>query len=106
MVKDFIASHQVFTFMSGIKGTPGYWKKFDVLSMVKQLGCPTFFMELSSEDFRRNELISIVSEINNLKLSKEGDGKLLYHERCSLLNSNPVLVARHFQYRGKAFLKR
>ena len=43
-VKDFIASDQAFTFMSGIKGTPAYWKKFlfDVLAMVRQLGCPTF----------------------------------------------------------------
>ena len=57
MVKDFIASDQVFSFMSGIKGTPAYWEKFDVLTMVKQLGCPTFFMVLSSEDLRQNELV-------------------------------------------------
>ena len=42
-VKDVIASDQAFTFMNGIKGTPSYWKfLFDVLAMVKQLGCPTF----------------------------------------------------------------
>ena len=36
-VKKFIASDQAFTFMSSIKGTPTYWKKFlfDVLAMVK-----------------------------------------------------------------------
>ena len=27
-VKYFIASDQAFTFMNGIKGTPGYWKNF------------------------------------------------------------------------------
>ena len=31
--------------MSQIKGTSAYWKKFqrEVLAMMKQLGCPTFF---------------------------------------------------------------
>ena len=77
-VKDFIASNQGFTFMSTIKETPAYWKKFlfDVLAMVKQLGCPAFFMTLLSADFRWNELISIISEINNLKLSKEDVEKI------------------------------
>ena len=33
------------SFMSAIKGTPAYWKKFlhEILAMVKQLGIPTFF---------------------------------------------------------------
>ena len=26
-------------------------------------------------------------------------------EKCNLLNSNPVLVARHFQYRVEIFFK-
>ena len=30
---------------------------------------------------------------------------LSYHDRCSILNSNPVLVARHFQYRVEVFFK-
>ena len=58
-VKYFIASDQAFTFMNGSKGTPAYWKKFlfDFLAMVKQLGCATFFMTLSSADLRWNELV-------------------------------------------------
>ena len=74
--------------------------------MVKQLGCPTFFMKLPSADLRWNELVSIISGTNNLKLSKEGIEKMSYRDRCSLLNSNPVLVARHFQYSVEVFLKR
>ena len=43
-LKEFVASDQAFTFMSGIKVTSAYWKKFlfDVLAMVKQLSCPIF----------------------------------------------------------------
>ena len=99
------AKDQTFFFMNGIKGTPAYWKKilFDVLAIVKQLGCPTFFMTLSSADLRWNELISIIAKLNNLKLSKEDIEKIPYHDRCKLLNSNPVLVAGHFQYRVEWF---
>ena len=106
-VKDFIASDKAFTFMSGIKGTPAYWKKFlfDVLAMVRQLGCPTFFMTLSSADLRWNELVSIISDISKLQLSEEDIAKMSYQDRCNLLNSNPVLVARHFQYRVEIFFK-
>ena len=44
-VKRFVSNDQSFLFMNQIKGTPAYWKKFqrEVLTMVKQLGCPTFF---------------------------------------------------------------
>ena len=67
--------------------------------MVKQLRCPTSYIILSLADLGWNELVSITSKINNLKLSKEGIEKISYHDRCSLLNSNPVLVTRHVLYR-------
>ena len=43
-VKAFIAKDEGYGFMTTIKGTPAYWKKFlsEVLAMVKQLGLPTF----------------------------------------------------------------
>ena len=70
-----------------------------MLTMVKQLGIPTFFMTLSCTDLRWNELIEIIAELNSLNLP-DGDIKYMcYHDRCDTLNKNPVLVARHFQYR-------
>lgn len=106
-VKQFIADDKAFSFMKSIKGTPAYWKNFllEVLAMVKQLGVPTFFLTLSCADLRWNELISILSKLNNLNLSEEDIQNLSYHERCKLLNSNPVLLARHFQFRVETFFK-
>ena len=51
-VKKLIAKDKAFSFMSSIKGTPAYWKKFlhQVLPMVKQFGTPTFFLSLSCAD--------------------------------------------------------
>ena len=45
IVKRFIASDEAFNFMTTIKGIPAYWNKFlnEVLTIVKQLGLPTFF---------------------------------------------------------------
>ena len=104
-VREFVASNPAFTFMNSIEGTPAYWKKFlfDVLAMVKQLGVPTFFMTVSSAVLKWNELVSIINKLHKLNMSEEDIENLSYHDRCHLLNSNPVLVARYFQYRVDVF---
>ena len=106
-VKRFVSNDQGFLFMNQIKGTPAYWKKFqrEVLAMVKQLGCPTFFLTLSCADLRWNELVEIISKLNSLGLTKENVEGLNYFERCNILNSNAVLLARHFQHRVEIFFK-
>lgn len=71
--------------------------------MVKQLGCPSFFLTLSCADLRWNELIEIIDELNGIKRDPALIDELNYFERCELLNSNPVLLARHFQYRVETF---
>ena len=103
-VQSFICEDQSYQFMNSIKGTPAYWKHFlyDVLAMVKQLGLPTFFLTLSCADLRWEELVLIIGKLNNIDISKE---ELDYFRRCNILNQNPVLTARHFQYRVEAFFK-
>ena len=39
-------------------------------------------------------------------MSEEHNENLTYHDRCRLLNSNPVLVARHLQYWVEVFFKK
>ena len=75
--------------------------------MVKQLGAPTFFLTFSCVDLQWNELISIAFKLNGIDITDEDIYiyRLSYHERCYILNKNPVLVARHFQYRVEMFLK-
>ena len=93
--------------MNTVKGTPAYWHRllFEVLAMVKQLGLPIFFLTLSCADLRCNELVSIISKLNGLNLSEEDIDALSYFYRCKILYSNPVLLARHFQYRVEVFFK-
>ena len=71
--------------------------------MVKQLGIPTYFLTLSCADLRWEELPYIINKLNNLGLSDEELKDLSYQERCNLLNNNPALVARHFQYKVEVF---
>ena len=73
--------------------------------MVKQLGIPTYFLTLSCADLRWEELPYIINKLNNLGLSDEELKNLSYQDWCHLLNKNPVLLARHFQYKVEVFFK-
>ena len=55
-----------------------------------------FFLTLSCADLRLNELVEITSKLNSLGLTEENVEGLNYFERCNILNSNAVLLARHF----------
>ena len=108
-VKQFIARDKAYSFMRPIKAIPAYWRIFlhEVMAMVKQLGMPTFFffLTLSSADLRWNELIYIISNLSEINISEDEINKLTYQEWCKILNSNPVLVAQHFQYQVEVFFK-
>ena len=92
-VKSFVANDEAYHSMNTIKGTAACWKRFlyEVLAIVKQLGIPTFFMTLSCADLHWNELISITAKLKWENLQEEH------------MNMNPVLFARHFQYRVEVF---
>ena len=76
---------------------------YEVVAMVKQLGIPTWFMTLSCADLKWPELFQIIGKTQGLNFSDEEIEALSYNERCSILNSNPVVVAKHFQYRVETF---
>ena len=63
------------------------------------------FLTLSCADLRWNELVEIISKLNSLGLTKENVEGLNYFERCNILNSNGVLLARHFQHRAEILSK-
>ena len=71
--------------------------------MIRQLGCPTFFLTLSCADLQWKDIFSIIFKMTNKALSKEMIDNLNYFERCEMLNNHPVFVARHFQYRVEVF---
>ena len=107
-IKSLIANDEAFNFMNTLKGTPAYWKRFqlEVLAMIKQLGLPTFFITLSCADLRWHELIEIIYKLNEGDILTDYDiHSMNYFDKTKILNSNPVLLARHFQYRVEVFFK-
>ena len=104
-VRNFVANEEAYTFMNTVKGSPAYWKNMlsDVLAMVKQLGIPYFLLTLSCADLRWDELVLIIPKLKGQELSQNDVKEMSYFDRCELLNSNPVLLARHFQYRVENF---
>ena len=73
--------------------------------MIKQIECQTFFLALSCADLKWKEIPEIISKLNKLNLSKEYLESINYLKKCELLNSSPVLLARHFQHRVETFFK-
>ena len=55
---------------------------------------------------KMEKLPYIINKLNNLRISDKELKKLSCHEQCKLLNNNnPVIAARHFQYRVEVFFK-
>ena len=104
-LQNIICQDQGYLFLRHIPGTPPYWQKFmyEVVAMVKQLGIPTWFMTLSCADLRWPELFQIIARTQGKNMTNEEVDALSYNERCSMLNLNPVVVAKHFQYRVETF---
>ena len=107
-VKELIAEDKAFSFMSSIKGIAAYWKLLHhVLVMVKQLGTPAFFSGffMCLITIERIDIYSIIVELNGIDIADEDIDRVSYRERCDIFNKNPVIVARHFQYRVEMLFK-
>ena len=102
-----IFSDQAYYFMKNIPGSPAYWKTFlfDVLAMIKQLGPPTWWMTFSCPDLRWNEIYKILSKLKGREMSDAEIANMTYNEKCNMLNSNTVILAKHFQYRLECLFK-
>ena len=94
--------------MKNIKGSQAYWQRFmnDVLAMIKQLGPPSWWMTFSCAGLRWNEIYKILSKLQGKELTDQEIDLMTYNEKCKMLNSNPVVVAKHFQYRLETLLRK
>ena len=95
-----IFSDQAYYFMKNIPGSPAYWKNFlfDVVAMIKQLGPPAWWITFSCADLHWKEIYKILSKLKGHEMSDTEIEQMTYDKKCKMLNSNPVVVAKHFQY--------
>jgi len=63
--------------------------------MVRQLGCPTWFVSLSAADLQWPELLTLTARQRGQLLSQDDVPQLSWKQNCEILQSNPVTAARH-----------
>ena len=99
-VKRLSSDKNGFHFMSSVTVSPAYWKQFlhEKLAMVRQLVIPTYILTFWRGNLRWDQLSHMINKFNNLNLTDEEIRNLTYQRGTKLLNNNPLLVARHFQY--------
>ena len=74
--------------------------------MIRQLGCPTFFLTLSDVENKWTELLKILKQIlDYVKLSIEEILEFKWSERAYLIRRDPVTCARYFDHRSKVLFK-
>jgi len=76
--------------MKNVRGSPAYWQRmcYDVLAMVRQLGCPTWFISLAAADLRWPELIKLIAGERGRQLTDDDVKLLSWDEKCQILRDN------------------
>ena len=91
-------TNNTYSFLHDIRGTGAYWSRVrsDLLTLLRTLGTPSFFITLSADDCNWTDLMGIL-------LKQEGDnsdpGTLTPQRQRQLMLAHPVTVARHFNRR-------
>ena len=83
-VAELLKTDQTYKFLQNVRGSPPYWQKVfcDVLAMVRQLGCPTWFMSRSAADMHWPELLTLIEQQRGCQLSEQDVSQLSWDEKC------------------------
>ena len=105
LMSELICKDKTYRFMKNIRGSPAYCQRtfYDLLAMIRQLGTPTWFLTLSAADMKWPDMIATIAKQYDVNYSDEDVTGLSYEEKCNWLRRNPVIAARHFQYRLSTF---
>ncbi|KAG8176713.1 hypothetical protein JTE90_003345 [Oedothorax gibbosus] len=90
------------------RSSPSFWesKKKDLVTMIRQLGLPTFFFTCSAAETHWKELLAILhSVVNGQDISLENTGNLLYAVKRDLIRKDPVTTARYFEHKMHELFK-
>ncbi len=90
------------------RSTPQFWewKKMEINAMIRQLGCPTFFITFSPDEENWIDLLIIVTKaLENKTITRVEALSKSKPERYDLLSKDPVTVARYFENRMTALFK-
>ena len=102
---NLVKKDRAYSFLKNIKGSPPYWQKmfYEVLSMIRTLGIPTWFLTLSAADMKWPEVIQAIAQQYGTIYTEDEVLTLPWQTKSMWLRSNPVTAARMFQYRLETF---
>ncbi|XP_047245588.1 uncharacterized protein LOC124882907 isoform X2 [Girardinichthys multiradiatus] len=103
-VEKLVRNKDAIRFMQPLRGTPAYWEKTtrDLMSMLRQLGTPQFFVTFSAAEMRWPEVIEAIKRQQGEEVDFEA---LNWSEKCDILRSNPVTTMRMFDKRVEALFR-
>ena len=81
-----------------IRASSAFWqqKQKELMSMIRQLVCPTFFLTISAAETKWPELLRILKEIlDDVKLPTDAVLELQWNERAELIMRDPITSARY-----------
>ena len=90
------------------RGSPPYWEnaKKDLFAMLRQLGLPSIFITLSAAETHWTPLLKSLAKIIDKKTYTDDEiGALTWNTKSRLVRSDPVTVARYFDFRVQQFIK-
>ena len=77
---------------------------YEVLSMIRTLGIPTWFLTLSAADMKWSEVIQAIAQQYGTIYTEDEVLTLPWQTKSMWLRSNPVTAARMLQYRLETFV--
>ena len=103
---NLVKKDRAYSFLKNIRGSPLYWQKmfYEVLSMIRTLGIPTWFLTLSAADMKWPEVIQAIAQQYGTIYTEDEVLTLPWQTKSTWLRSNPVTAARMFQYRLETFV--
>ena len=90
-----------------LRGSPPYWEnaKKDSFAMIREICLPTWFISLSAAETHWKPLLhSLAKLIDKVDYSDDELENLTWETKARLIKSDPVTVARYFDYRVKQFM--
>lgn len=106
-VENLIMNDNAYRLLQNIRSSPPYWqeKKKEVMSMIRQLGIPTFFMTLSAAETQWPELLKVLKEvIDGEDITLEEASNLQWTEKARLIQSDPITCSRYFDNRIRTLI--
>ena len=105
---DFFTTNEARLFLRTIRSSPQFWewKKSEINAMIRQLGCPTFFITFSPAEIDWLELIVILFKVLLNQIITIDEAKSIgKDDRIFIVSQDPVTVSRYFENRIMELLK-